>query len=187
METKILEFLPLRDLKIIKQIRILEEKNNQINHIGHIIYTRPLTPEYNLKKQEEEDKNNPNPLDKHLLEYPRQYNYPQDEMDIIIFSAIRKLYPNSILRNDTVLFNVDLDKVKFLKGQHNSKAVIYFMPHFSDITEAYQYAGKQFKSPAIPIMIYSNSSSLPTNIYFHANYPADDQEVLKKLESIKFE
>lgn len=187
METRILEFLPLNQLKVIKQIRLIEERNGNATIVGHIIYTRPLTTEYNLKKQEEDDNSNHDQLAKYLLEYPRQYNYPEDEMDILLFSTIKKSYPKATLRNDTILFNVDLDKIKFLKGQYNSKAIIYFTPHFPDITNAIEYVGKQFKSPVVPITIYTNSSELPKDFSFFAHYPASDQGILKKLAFIKFE
>lgn len=187
MEEKILKWLDINDLKILKQIIIISDKPNGEFELGQVIYTRPLTTEYNLKKQEEEDKTT-NSLERLLQEYPKQKNYPNDRIDEIIFDSIRKTFPKSILRNDTIFFNVDEEKLSLLKNKNVIKSAIFFSPEFSDIVNVFDYAGKTFKATQIAINIYSYyKTDLLEGRIFYANYNVTEENVLDRLNTVKFE
>jgi hypothetical protein len=187
MEEKTLKWLEISDLKILKQIIIISDKQNGEYELGQLIYTRPLTTEYNLKKQEDEDRTTTQ-IDRLLQEYPRQKNYPNDRIDEIIFESIRKIFPKSILRNDTIFFNVDEEKLSTLKNKNVTKSAIYFSPEFSDIVNVFDYVGKSFKASGIEINIYSYyKSDLLNGRVFYANYNLIEENVLEKLNTVKFE
>ncbi|HUW06822.1 MAG TPA: hypothetical protein VMW01_11240 [Williamwhitmania sp.] len=187
MEEKTLKWLDIADLKILKQIIIISDRQNGEYELGQVIYTRPLTTEYNLKKQEEEDKTT-TPIERLLQEYPRQKNYPNDRIDEIIFDSIRKTFPKSILRHDTIFFNVDEEKISLLKNKNVVKSAIYFSPEFSGIVNVFNYVGKTFKAPRIGINIYSYfKSDLLEGRIFYANYGVTEETVLEKLNTVTFE
>lgn len=187
MEEKTLKWLDIADLKILKQIIIISDRLNGEYELGQVMYTRPLTTEYNLKKQEEEDKTTSS-IERLLQEYPRQRNYPNDTIDEIIFGSIRKIFPKSILRNDTIFFNIDEGKLSLLKNKRVIKSAIYFSPEFSGIVNVFDYVGKSFKAPRIGINIYSSyQSELLEGQIFYANYNITEEKVLEKLNTVKFE
>jgi hypothetical protein len=184
MEQKTLKWLDISEMKILKQIFIISDGQQGESVIGRVVYTRPLTIDYNLKKQQDEG----NKLDRFLNDYPRQENYPTDRIDEIIFDSIRKAYPKSKLRNDTILFNVDLDKISILRNRKIIKSAIYFSPEFSNITSIFDYVGKSFQAPQIKINIYSdyNPAFLDGQI-FYAEYDVSEETVLEKLKTVNFE
>ena len=187
MEEKIVKWLDINDLKILKQIIIISDRQNGEYELGQVIYTRPLTQEYNLKKQEEDDKKT-TPIERLLQEYPRQKNYPNDRIDEIIFDSIRKTFPKSILRNDTIFFNIDKDKLSRLKNRNVTESGIYFSPEFSAIENVFDYVGKTFKAPIVNINIYSYfKSDLLEGRFFFANYNVTEESELEKLNTVKFE
>jgi hypothetical protein len=187
MEEKTLKWLDINDLKILKQIIIISDRQNGEYELGQLIYTRPLTTQYNFKKQEEVDKTT-SAFERLLEGYPKQKNYPNDRIDEIIFDSIRKTFPKSILRNDTIFFNVDEEKISLLKNKNAIKSAIYFSPEFSDIVNVFDYVGKTFKAPRIGINIYSYSKSdLLDRQIFYANYNVKEEIVLENLNTVQFQ
>jgi hypothetical protein len=188
MEQRTIHWLDLSEMKILKEIIIVADRQNGESEIGRIVYARPLTPEYNLKKQLEEDDKEADKELRPLFNYPHQRNYPHDSIDEMIIGAIRKTYPKSIVRNDTILFNVDLDKISFIKKRKAVPSTIYFSPEFSNIGNPFTYVGKTFKAPIININIYTyyNPASLNGEI-FYANYNAAEETLLEQLNNIHFE
>ncbi len=188
MEERTIKLLEDGELKILKRIVIISDRNNVETELGSILYTRPLTKDYNLKKQQEEDKSKPNIIDRLFQEYPKQTNYPEDEIDVIILAAIKNAFPKSILRNDTIFFNLDLEKLEVLKNRMVLKGSMYFSPEFSNISNIYQYVGKQFKAPRVSLNIYSYyKPEFLEGIIFYATYNAENEKVLDLLKSVQFE
>jgi len=186
MEERILKWLEIADFKILKQIIIVSDRQNGEYELGQVIYTRPLTTEYNFKKEEEVKESNK--FERLFQEYPKQKNYPNDRIDEIIFDSIKKTFPKSILRNDSIFFNVDEEKIAILKNKNVTKSAIYFSPEFSDVVNVFDYAGKSFKAPRIGINIYSYSKSeLLDGRFFYANYNVIEESVLEKLVTVRFE
>ncbi|MBN8697161.1 MAG: hypothetical protein J0L87_11590 [Bacteroidetes bacterium] len=187
MKEEVLKWLNIADLKILKQIIIISDRQNGEYEIGQVIYTRPLTVQYNLKKQEGESKTTTS-IESLLQEYPRQKNYPNDRIDEIIFESIRKTFPKSILRNDTIFFNIDEEKLSLLRNKNIVKSAIYFSPEFSGILNVFEYVGRTFKAPRIDINIYSYyKSDLLDGRFFYANYSVTEENILEQLNTVKFE
>lgn len=188
MEERILKWLNLDEMKILKQIIIISDRQNGETEIGRLLYTRPLTKEYNLKKQKEEDEKVNNQLNRLFHEYPKQKNYPVDRIDEIILDSVKKTYPKSIVRNDTILFNIDLEKIAVLKNRNLIKSAIYFSPEFSNVANFYEYVGREFNAPKIDINIYSYyKPDFIEGQIFYANYNANEQQELDELLTVNFE
>jgi hypothetical protein len=109
-------------------------------------------------------------------------------MDEIIFDSVRAIFPKSILRNDSIFFNVDENKLPLLKNKNVIKSAIYFSPEFSGITNVFDQVGKSFKAPGRSVNIYSyDKSDLLEGRIFYANYNVREEEELDKLSTLKFE
>ncbi len=175
-------------MKVLKRIIIISDRKNGETELGSIIYTRPLTETYNLKKQQEEDEKNTNSIDRLLHEYPKQKNYPHDRIDEMILESIRNAYPKSILRNDTILFNVDSEKLNIYKKRIVIPASIYFSPEFSNVGNFYDFIGKEFRAPKIKVNVYSyyKPEFLEGQI-FYAMYKSSEENILNDLKTVKFE
>jgi hypothetical protein len=189
MKERVLKWLDISEMKILKHIIIISDRQYGETELGSIFYTRPFTEDYNLKKQQEEDAiSNETTIDRLLQEHPKQKNYPNDRIDEIIFESVKKNYPKSILRNDTILFNVDLEKLETLKNKLLVPSFIYFSPEFSNIGNFQEFVGKEFKAPQINLNIYSYyKPAYMDKQIFYATYNVIEENVLENLNTIKFE
>lgn len=190
MEERVLKWLDIDEMKVLKQIIIISDRKNGETELGSIIYTRPLTEHYNFKKQQEEDKKvkDSGTFSRLLQEYPKQKNFPNDRIDEIILEAIISSYPKSIVRNDTILFNVDSEKIDVLKNRMVIPSTIYFSPEFSNASNFYDFVGKEFRAPKINVNVYSfyKPEFLDGHI-FYATYNASEENILDDLKKVKFE
>ncbi|TWR24791.1 hypothetical protein FPZ43_18010 [Mucilaginibacter pallidiroseus] len=187
MEPTTITWLTADQIKILKYIVVVSDRNNQEIELGIIIYTREFNEQYNLIKQGEEDKTETDTFARLLGEYPKQKNYPCDDADLIILNAVRKQYPKSFVRNDTLFFNVDLEKLKVLKNRNVIQGAIYFSPEFS-YTDIFKHVGQSFPAPRIDFNFYTNYGTQHVPVpFFYANYPAEDQKVLTVIGQIAFE
>ena len=190
MEERVLKWLDMDEMKVLKQIIVISDRKNGEAELGSIIYTRPLTKHYNFKRQQEEDEKekDSNTLSRLIQEYPKQRNFPNDRIDEIILGAIKSSHPKSIVRNDTILFNVDSEKIDVLTNRISIPSTIYFSPEFSNASNFYDFVGKEFRAPKIDVNVYSfyKPEFLDGHI-FYATYNASEENVLDDLRTVKFE
>ena len=187
METKELKWLDRSEFKVLKQITLISDRPNGECEIGTILYSRPLTPTYNLKKQEQEDRTT-TPMQRLLQEYPNQKNYPHDRIDEIIFDAIKSSFPKSGIINSIILFNVDEEKLRNLKNRQISESEISFSPEFSGVDDISGLSGRKFKVSRMKLNIYSFcKSTLLENLYFIGYYNIFEEDVLDSLKTVTFE
>ena len=188
MNEKTLKWLDISEMKILKHIIIISDRQNGETELGSIFYTRPFTEEYNLKKQQEDANNTETQIKKLFQEHPKQKNYPNDRIDEIIFESVKKNYPKSVLKNDTILFNVDFEKLDTLKNRLVIPCSIYFLPEFSNTGNFHEFVGKEFKAPQVNLNIYSyyKPEYMDRHI-FYAIYNVTEENVLDKLRTVNFE
>lgn len=175
-------------VRILKQIIIVSDRNNTETELGSIFYKRLITPRYNLAKQAEADKAEKDQFAKFFGDSPQQENYPVDEIDKMIISAIKRNYPKSILRNDLILFNTDLEKLSILKNRNAIRSKIFVSPEFTLGEDLSKYVGKNFSAPLINLNIYTyqNPNSLE-GVVFYGTYPLDRETEIENLSNVEFE
>ena len=188
METKELKSLDSSEFKVLKQITLISDRPNSEYEIGTILYSRPLTPTYNFKKQEEEDRTT-TPMQRLFQEYPNQEKYPHDRIDEIIFDAIKLCFPKSKLKNSTIMFDVNEGKLRnFKKSRQISVSKIHFLPDLSGADDISRLSGRNFKSTWMKLNIYSFCKSiLLENRSFTGYYNISEEDVLDSLETVTFE
>lgn len=128
MEPRTIKFLPLDQMRILKQIFIVNEnKYDREVAVGYILYERKLTKEYKFSETPKEERDF-----RYYLEYPRQDSYPNDEVDDLILQSIKNTYPKSYLKNHSIICNVDTEKYDVLKKPENQPSVINVSPDFQE-------------------------------------------------------
>ena len=188
MKTKTIQGLNIEDCRILKKISIIADRNYGESEIGQIFYKRKINENYNFIKQAEADKIEKNRFENLLYGYPREENYPNDEFDDLILDGIKYKYPKSIVKNDLILFNSDLENLEILKNQNLIPAKLYFIPKINDTSRIFLYAGKEFNSPEFDLNIYSNySTEFQRKHIFNAEYDIESQDVNYIISNIEFE
>jgi hypothetical protein len=187
METIALEWLGLENSKFLKQVVIVSNRNNNEITIGTIFYTRPFNENYTLNSHNEDENNNSNSIDKFIGGYPKQKDYPSDELDEVIIEAIRKQYPKAFVKNSLLIFKHELENLKFLKDKNEVECTMLFTPAFLDFMDLGKFVNKNYMANVITFKIYTyHEIEIIPNQFFYVNYPFDDKEIPKKLEALKF-
>jgi hypothetical protein len=188
MESRPITGLGLDQQRILKQIIIVTDGHYNEIVLGSIFYKRRASPDYNLMKQAEADKIETDRFAKYFGDYPRQENYPADEIDTMILAAVKRQYPKSILRSDLILFNVDLEKLALLKNKRIVGSQMYFAPEFSLGSDLLKYVNKSFSAPTINFNIFTDQNlTLVEGLVFFGNYPVDNEPLIEMLSSVEFE
>jgi hypothetical protein len=182
MKIDSISILPIEEIRIIKQVFIISELEcNKEYTIGYILYERQLSQDYRFKETSMEER-----VFSYYLEYPKQDNYPVDEIDMIILHAIKNSFPKSYVRNHSLICNVEKEHIRFLQNRPTEKGVITITPDFSmmDITniKLSNFSGLEMK-----ILIYTNfKKGNIINTYFQGYYDLNRPEILDRLNEIKF-
>ncbi len=189
MKVKTITSLELKEFRILKHIQIsTDAKFNGFPNLS-IIYKRKFSDDYKFSQPEAEDNSIENRISCLINEYPKQENYPNDRIDEIFFKAIKDVYPNTSVRNELIVFNVDLEKIEKIKNRKLSKGTIIFSPTLSDYSNLTKYVGRKFSSPVIEFNIYNNGLVQNKNFEnFMARYQFPEEEsLLDRIKQIEFD
>ncbi|MBI1770009.1 MAG: hypothetical protein HY015_03565 [Bacteroidetes bacterium] len=182
MEPTVITFLPIEDMRVLKQIILVNDsKYGRDVSIGYILYEREFSSNYKFKETPKEEKDF-----KYHLEYPRQDSYPNDKVDDLILQSIKNTFPKSRLRNHSIVCNIDQQKLMALQNRTVEKSDVQITPDFSGI-DIYSLAGKQFKTVRKVFSIYSESQIDDiTNLAFFGYYDISDNKILDGVLKVKF-
>ncbi|MCT4583109.1 MAG: hypothetical protein N4A35_16985 [Flavobacteriales bacterium] len=176
--------LPVSEMKIIKRINIVSQNWHPENlPIGFIIYERNFTEEYKILP-EEKDSNN---LSNLISGYPKQENYPHDEIDELILNTVKTEYPKSFVQNKLVFTSSDIEYFDNLIKRPFEKALFRIKPDFSNL-DLSLLSGQEFECINQEINVYvDHSSELIKNIFLDGNCDFDHHKALfRALKTIKF-
>lgn len=174
--------LPTDEMRIIKQIIIISDLNDNTNkQIGHILYERKLSSDYKFIETPKDKKDF-----SYYLEYPKQESFPNDNIDDVFLQSVRNLYPNSIVKNHSLISNVDIDKIESLKKQKIEESAFQITPDF--ITpNIFSLAGREFEQTYFKVNLYKNINTEEiSNIVFYGYYNIDNNQIIEKINDIKF-
>jgi Mor family transcriptional regulator len=182
MESRLITVLPESELRILKQIFIVTESRHKNDiSIGYILYERKFAEGYTLKETPIEERDF-----KYYLEYPRQDSFPKDNVDDLILQSVRNSYPKSIVKNHSIVCNVDKEKIDLFRKRPVEKSFIKITPDFSN-TDFRVLAGKQFKYAQKELNIYADYNLEEiTNLSFFGSYNYNDNLILDKFNEVIF-
>lgn len=182
MKHKTITVLPLEEIRVLKQIIIVNDsqKNDEIS-LGYILYERKMSQDYKFNETPKEKRDF-----KYYLDYPKQESFPNDKVDDIFLQSIKNRFPKSKLKNHLIICNVDLEKIKMLQNQPNESSQIQITPDFS-VVDLSTIAGKQFEQAFKQIKIYADFRLEDIkNLAFFGYYDLNDVEIINKIQEIKF-
>lgn len=137
--------------------------------VSYFMYKRPFTANYKMT---------PNPEPVGLFEeYPRQKDYPQDEIDSLILMAIRDRYPESRLHNKLIVFNVDRDNVNRLMDPPSEEGKITLTP-FVTPEALKNNPNAEYYRYEIPINLYASFPYKDYQRYFFKSFNVDQQNII---------
>lgn len=118
-------YLSNQGMKVIKKINI--EFPIEKNHLlqGTLIYLRDFTNQYHVIKKEiitEREK-----FEK-LLQREPQIEYPEDELDRIIFEMSQRYFVNCQKKTDLLLLSTELKKLHFLSSFYRKSIEFMILP-----------------------------------------------------------
>lgn len=177
-----ISFLPIEDMRILKQIIIVSDfpRDREIS-VGYIVYERRISDKYKFKKADEKRTEFI-----YLENFPKQDLYPHDYVDDIILQAVQNQYPKSVVRNDHLLFNVDQEKIIRLKNRETVKSQISFTPNFLNF-DIFSDERRSFDGLIMPVSIFNDFAlDYIRNIAFNGYYNLKDQNILHEISPIEF-
>jgi len=182
MENKF-KILSLDEVKIIKRVNIVTHNRlgNEIT-IGFILYERNFSDNYKFKETKEEDKDFT-----YFIYYPRQEDFPFDEIDNLILETIQSNYPKSFTENKLIFTTSDIEQLKNLVKRPFEKSKLIIRPDFTG-QEYEKLISIEFKTFYKDIRIFfEGSSQLIKGLYFYGNCDFEKrEEIYQKLDEIKF-
>jgi hypothetical protein len=182
MQQKTITVLPLDEIRILKQIIIINDsQDNREISIGYILYERKMSQDYKFIETPKEERDFT-----YYLDYPKQDSYPNDNVDDILLQSVRNRYPKSKLINHSIICNVDLEKINMLQNPPSELSQIQITPDFSGI-DISTLVGKQFEQAFKQIKIYADFRLEDIkNLAFFGYYDLNDDEIINKVREVRF-
>ena len=182
MQQKTITVLPLDEIRILKQIIIINDsQDNREISIGYILYERKKSQDYKFIETPKEERDFT-----YYLDYPKQDSYPNDNVDDILLQSVRNRYPKSKLINHSIICNVDLEKINMLQNPPSELSQIQITPDFSGI-DISTLVGKQFEQAFKQIKIYADFRLEDIkNLAFFGYYDLNDDEIINKVREVRF-
>ncbi|TSE03930.1 hypothetical protein [Aquimarina algiphila] len=160
-------------MKVIKKVELVTSNSNGTGIIsGFIIYERGLSKDYKFTKG-----NKKGSTFQYLSTYPRQEDYPKDDLDHIILEAIKTEFPEARLKNKLLFSSSDTEYYKKITERPFEVANFLVEPDFSGI-ELEQFSNKTINVFSESINIYNNNISMDLikNKTFRGSCDFNDRE-----------
>ena len=182
MQTRQIEFFTPEKCRIIKQIVLVANSRNGADiSIGYILYGRKFSDNYKINETDKEENEF-----KYFSEYPLQENYPTDNVDNILFQAIKNLYPKSFIRNYMLVCNLEQERIEILQSRPFEQSEIRIMPDTSQM-----YSFKQMPTNIVggiwTVKIYVDyTRESIQGLAFLGYYDLNDQQILAQIDEVNF-
>jgi hypothetical protein len=170
-------------MKIIKQIDLIIQNRNEIDvAAGIILYEREFSESYGFKEKQKEEKDF-----FHFVNYPKQEDYPHDDLDSMILEAIKLDFPKVIVKSDLLFSSRDVEHYEHLTNRPHEVAELNFIPDFTGI-KLEELPQKSFNGFRKEIKIYVNGSTeVIKNRGFRGYCDFEThEEIYERLDKISF-
>lgn len=106
-----IRILSMHGMKVVKKIRVeYQHEDGHLSH-GNVVYLRDFTSEYKMHQKEIVDEREQ--LERMIHGTP-QNEYPDDELDRVIFDLILERFPKSTKISNLLLFSTELRDLQML-------------------------------------------------------------------------
>lgn len=175
MNTVRINLLDVKEWKIMKEITLVSD-NSHNQEIGVICYLRKVDEKYHLDEDPETD----------MFDYPKQELFPEDDLDKIILSSIKKLFPKSSVQNRLLLFDTDRDMVDTIRQTSRQTAIFDVMPFWTQNDLAKYANGFEIFRKEINIYQRYTKESIKNNRFIGYCDFVSCQDTYKRLDEIEF-
>ncbi|MEJ4087066.1 hypothetical protein [Galbibacter orientalis] len=175
--------LPVHEMKIIKQVNLVIQNRNGIDvTVGFILYDRKFSETYKFKDKTKDEKDF-----FHFITYPKQEDYPSDDLDSLILEAINSDFPKAQVKSNLLFSSSDVEYYENLINRPSEKAELNFIPDFSGI-DISRLPNKSFKGFRKEINIYvDGSTEIIKNRVFKGYCDFENHEqIYDRLDEIYF-
>lgn len=128
---EVIRVLSTDDLKVLKRITFSRKLHDDREQKAEILYLRRLSSAYRMnQKKVVDDKER----FERLLKGTPEEEYPKDELDRIIYEAVKSQFRNVKVLSKLILFSTDLDDLQMYKSVHCVKANLLVSPNLSNVS-----------------------------------------------------
>lgn len=144
----------MQDIVFVKRVNIVSRNRFDKDFIiGFILYERRHTNEYRFTPKKAVEKNS------HFLgPYPKQEDFPKDELDNLILHTVHSSYPNSNVHNVIMSTSSDVEMIENWKNRPFEQLEINIAPDFSG-QNMEMLSGRGFYKYRRMVNIYVEGSS----------------------------
>lgn len=150
-----IEFLQTDSLYVKKSVPLSAEVRGGRVYLAELVYLRKMSPDYKM-----------NPIERATLQdemefYLRGYEreeYPSDDLDKAILTAIRNQYDDSTVNNQLIVMNTELRDLQIYRECHRGAVNIHIAPRLDDMNEAVLRLIGRHTEFSITVELYAHSA-----------------------------
>lgn len=126
----VIRFLSTEDLNVLKRITFSKKLRDNRVQQAEILYLRKLSATYRMSQKEVVDEKER--FDR-LLNGTPENEYPQDELDNIIYGAVKAQFKNAKVRSNLLLFSTELDDLQRYRDIHCHHTTLVVTPDLTSV------------------------------------------------------
>lgn len=127
---EVIRLLEADNLQVLKRITFSKKLSGNRVQQAEVLYLKKLTASYRMNQKEVVDERE---RFERLLKGTPEEEFPQDELDEIIYEAIRKQFKNVKVRSKLILVSTDIEDLQFYKGVHCHETTLLVSPDLSGV------------------------------------------------------
>ncbi len=127
---EVIRVLSTDDLNVLKKITFSKKLEDNRVQQAEILYLRRLSASYRMSQKEVVDEKE---RFERLLKGTPEEEYPQDELDQLILTSVKKQFKNAKVRSKLMLLSTDLDDLQYYKDIHCVNTTLLVTPDLSNI------------------------------------------------------
>lgn len=128
---EVIRVLSTDDLKVLKRISFSRKLHDNREQKADIMYLRKLSATYRMTQKEVVDEKE---RFERLLKGTPEEEYPKDELDRMIYEAVKDQFRNAKVHSKLVLFSTDLEDLQIYKKIHHVKSSLLVSPALSNVS-----------------------------------------------------
>lgn len=128
----VIRVLSTDNLNVLKRITFSRKLSDNRIQQAEILYLRKLSSTYRMQQREVV---NEKERFERLLKGSPEEDYPQDELDDLIFGSIKAQFRNAKVKSKLLLLSTELDDLQYYKPMHRHHTTLLVSPDLSNIPQ----------------------------------------------------
>lgn len=128
----VIRILSVDDLNVLKKITFSKKLSDNRVQQAEILYLRKLSSTYRMNQKEVVEEKE---RFERLLKGTPEEDYPQDELDMLIFESVKKQFKNAKVRSKLMLLSTELDDLQSYRDIHCVHTNLQVSPDLTNLPE----------------------------------------------------